>query len=200
MRKLGLALSSIILCSTSLLCEQGAAHAAPQTARQALIEMLFSKTPGTFLKHLPAATRGALEKSGALKNLEQYSLIASQLQTQGKSLETFETGSVLVSTEDPKTGQRVEVIVENDALRGDEDDIELSFQTYKSGQAQRTSIHAPYHFRDEDGSGNLEAERNRGHHPPALGGSRFSQGHQRSHEGAICGAERHLYWTNHSTN
>ncbi len=138
MRKLGLALSSIILCSTSLLCEQGAAHAAPQTARQALIEMLFSKTPGTFLKHLPAATRGALEKSGALKNLEQYSLIASQLQTQGKSLETFETGSVLVSTEDPKTGQRVEVIVENDALRGDEDDIELSFQTYKSGQAQRT--------------------------------------------------------------
>ena len=138
MRKLGLVLSSIILCSTSLLCEQGAAHAAPQTARQALIEMLFSKTPGTFLKHLPAATRGALEESGALKNLEQYSLIASQLQTQGKSLETFETGSVLVSTEDPKTGQKVEVIVENDALRGDEDEIELSFQAYKSGQAQRT--------------------------------------------------------------
>jgi hypothetical protein len=142
MRKLGLVLSSfvlssIILCSTSLICQQGAAHAAPQTARQALTEMFFSKTPGTFLKHLPAATRNTLEKSGALNALEQYSLMARQLQTQGKSLETFDTGSVLVSTEDPKTGQKVEVTVENDALRGDEDDIELSFQTYKNGQPQK---------------------------------------------------------------
>jgi hypothetical protein len=136
MRKL--AMPSIILLGTSLWCQQGATNAAPQTARQALIEMFFNKTPGTFLKHLPTVTRAALEKTGALKNLEQYSLMASQLQTQGKSLETFDTGSVLISTEDPKTGQKVEVMVENDALRGDEDDIELSFQTYKSGQAQRT--------------------------------------------------------------
>ena len=42
--------------------------AVPQTARQALIEMFFSKTPGTLVKHLPAATRAALEKSGALAN------------------------------------------------------------------------------------------------------------------------------------
>ena len=28
---------------------------APQSARQALIEMFFDKTPGTFAKHLPAA-------------------------------------------------------------------------------------------------------------------------------------------------
>jgi hypothetical protein len=138
MRKVGVILPSIILCATSLWCQQSAAHGAAQTARQALAEMLFSKAPGTFLKHLPAATRSTLEKSGALNTLEQYSLMASQLQTQGKSFETFETGSVLVATEDPKTGQKVEVTVENDALRGDEDDIELSFQTYKSGQPQRT--------------------------------------------------------------
>ena len=137
MRRLGLVLLSIILCDTNVWCQQGAAHAAPQTARQALTEMFFSKTPGTFLKHLPAVTRSTLEKSGALNTLEQYSLMASQLQAQGKSLETFDTGSVLVSTEDPKTGQKLEVTVENDALRGDEDDIELSFQTYKNGQPQK---------------------------------------------------------------
>ena len=51
----------------------------PQTARQALMEMFFSKTQGTFAKHLPAATRTALEKSGALANLQQYSLLVSQL-------------------------------------------------------------------------------------------------------------------------
>ena len=109
----------------------------PQTARQALLEMFFSKTPGTFVKHLPGVTHAALEKSGALANLQQYSLLASQLQTQGTNFQTFETGSVLLSGEDPKTGQKLEVTVENDALRGDQDDIELSFQTYKNGEAQR---------------------------------------------------------------
>jgi hypothetical protein len=110
----------------------------PQTARQALLEMFFSKTSGTFAKHLPAVTLAALEKSGALANLQQYSLLAGQLQTQGTNFQTFETGSVLLSGEDPKTGQKVEVTVENDALRGEQDDIELSFQTHKNGQAQRT--------------------------------------------------------------
>lgn len=113
-------------------------EAAPQTARQALLEMFFSKTPGTLVKHLPMTTRTALEKSGALASLQQYSVMASQLQTQGQNVQTFETGSVLLSGEDPKTGQKVEITVENDALRGDQDDIELSFQVYKNGQAQRT--------------------------------------------------------------
>jgi len=116
----------------------GQEAASPQTARQALLEMFFSKTPGTLVKHLPVATRAALEKSGAMANLQQYSLLATQLQTQGQNYQTFETGSVLLSGEDPKTGQKIEVMVENDALRGEQDDIELSFQTYKNGQAQRT--------------------------------------------------------------
>jgi len=110
----------------------------PQTARQALLEMFFSKTSGTFAKHLPAVTLAALEKSGALANLQQYSLLAGQLQTQGTNFQTFETGSVLLSGEDPKTRQKVEITVENDALRRERDDIELSFQTYKNGEAQRT--------------------------------------------------------------
>jgi hypothetical protein len=115
----------------------GAPQAAPQTARQALIEMFFSKTPGTLVKHLPMATRTALEKSGALTALQQYAAMASQLQTQGQNVQTFETGSVLLSGENPQTGEKVEITVENDALRGDQDDIEVSFQTYKNGVAQK---------------------------------------------------------------
>jgi hypothetical protein len=100
--------------------------------------MFFSKTPGTFVKHLPMAARTAMEKAGELATLQQYSVLASQLQTQGQNVKTFETGSVLLATEDPKNDQKFEVTVENDALRGDQDDIELSFQVYKNGQAERT--------------------------------------------------------------
>ncbi|HTS37122.1 MAG TPA: hypothetical protein VMH04_15715 [Candidatus Solibacter sp.] len=129
----GLALGS--LCSISM-CGQQSQSA--QTARQALLEMFFSKTPGTFAMHLPAATRAALEKSGALASLQQYSVMASQMQTPGQNLQTFETGSVLLSAENPKTGDKVEITVENDALRSDHDDIEMAFHVYKNGKEEST--------------------------------------------------------------
>lgn len=132
-------LIAIALCVVFVSACVTAENAAPQTARQALLEMFFSKTPGTLVKHLPAVTVAALDKSGALAGLQQWSAMAAQFQTQsGSHFETFETGSVLLSGEDPKSGQKFEVTVENDALRGEDDDIELSFMTYKDGQAQRT--------------------------------------------------------------
>jgi hypothetical protein len=130
-----LALSGVSLCG-----QQAPTPAAPQTARQALLEMFFSKTPGTLVKHLPEITRTSLEKSGALSTMQQYSLFASQFQAQGKSFQTFETGPILLTNDDPKTGKKVEVTVENDSLQGDEDDLELSFRGYKDGQPERTSF------------------------------------------------------------
>jgi hypothetical protein len=64
--------------------------------------------------------------------------MATQLQTSGQNIKTFETGSLLLSVENPKIDQKFEVTVENDALRGDQDSLDLSFQVYKNGQAQRT--------------------------------------------------------------
>ncbi len=136
MRKIVLSLAVLTLCSAGLWAQQSGA--APQTARQALLEMFFSKTPGTFAKHLPTATRTALENSGGLATLQQYSLMASRLQTQGHNVQTFETGPVLLTSEDPKTGQKADITVQSDALHGDRDDIELTFQVYKNGEAQRT--------------------------------------------------------------
>jgi type IV pilus assembly protein PilA len=137
MRKL-LLLLSVAALSVAGWAQQNAANGptAPQTARQALMEMFFSKTPGTFAKHLPAATRAALDKSGALASMQQYSLMLTQLETQGQNLQTFETGSVLLTAEDPKTGVKADITVENDALRGDTDDIELTFHMSKNGQEQ----------------------------------------------------------------
>jgi len=118
----------------------GQAAAMPQTARQALLEMFFSKTPGTLVKHLPAATLAALGESGAMANLNQYALLGGQLEHQQKNLRTFETGSVLLSAENTTTASKMEVVVENDNLRGEQDDIELSFQAYKNGALE----HTPY--------------------------------------------------------
>jgi hypothetical protein len=144
MRNIACVLAAIAMLSSAVSTQE-----TPQTARQALLEMFFSKTPGTLVKHLPEATRAALEKSGAMANLQQYSLLASQMQAQGRNFQTFETGPVLLSGEDPKTGQKVEVRVENDALGGDEDDIELSFQIYENALAQRLTPRVTFSMKQE---------------------------------------------------
>jgi len=102
------------------------------------MEMLFSKTPGTFVKHLPTAMTAAFAKTGVAQDLQQYSSMMNQLQTQGQNLQTFETGSLMLVAENPKTGDKFDVTVENDALRGDQDDIEVTLHAYKNGQEQRT--------------------------------------------------------------
>lgn len=137
MRKLAILLTFSALATAAAASQSTEVHA-PQTARQALMEMFSLKTSGTFVKHLPAATVSALEKSGALKTLQQYSLLTSQFHSTGNSLETFDAGSVLLASTDPKTNQKVEVVVEKDSLQGDDDNIELSFRTYKNQQLQRT--------------------------------------------------------------
>ncbi len=114
------------------------AQEAPQTPRQALMEMFFGKEPGTFLKHLPAVSRAALEKSGPQTNLQPFAAFTSQLQAQGKGFQTFESGPVLFETDDPKTGKKFEVVVESDAKRGERDEIELSFRTYKDNVIEKS--------------------------------------------------------------
>ncbi len=137
MRKLTVAVLSLILSSAGLWAKSSGQET-PQTPRQALMEMFFSKESGTFLKHLPAVTRATLEKSGAMTSLQQYSVLAGQFHAQGKSLQTFETGPVMLATEDPKTGHKTELVVDSDSLQGDQDDIQVSIRTYKENQPQRT--------------------------------------------------------------
>lgn len=128
----------VLLSFAAVAIAQSQTAVVPQTARQALLDMFFGKTPGTFVKHLPAATIAALDKAGALAAMQQYSTLAGQLEEQQKGLEIFETGRILVRLDDPKTGKKFEMSVENDSLRGDQDEIEVSFETYKDRQPQRT--------------------------------------------------------------
>ena len=115
------------------------AQATPQTARQALLEMFFSKTPGTFEKHLPQATRAALRKAGTNSGasmLTGFSALTGQLSARGQQLQTFEAGPTLMLIEDPVAHSKFEITVERDDLRGDEDEIELAFHGSKDGETQ----------------------------------------------------------------
>lgn len=106
-----------------------------QTARQALLEMFFGQ-PGSFEKHLPKVTIAALNQvNGGTSQLAMFSMIASQMTKQG-TLQTFDAGSTLLSVEDPKAQSKVEITIEKDDLRGNEDEIELSFRAEKNGVVQ----------------------------------------------------------------
>ena len=112
-----------------------AAQPARQTARQALLEMFFGQ-PGSFEKHLPKVTLAALNQvNGGTSQLAMFSMIASQMSKQG-SLQTFDAGSTLVAVEDPKAHTKFEINLEKDDLRGNEDEIEVSFRAEKDGVVQ----------------------------------------------------------------
>jgi len=119
-----------------------AAQAAPQTARQALIEMFFSPTSGTLQKHLPDAMVAAMKKANLLSESstpEPFGLFSAQLRSKGQ-LQTFEAGPILLSFENPRDNSRFEIVVEHDDLRAGEDDIEVSVRGYKDREPQLSGL------------------------------------------------------------
>jgi hypothetical protein len=133
----------IVLATILAFATAARAQARPtQNARQALLEMFFSKTPGTFEKHLPEPTRAALRKGDGqgLSLLQQFSLLSSQINSQGQQLQTFEAGPTLMVVEDSRTNSKFDIMVERDDLRGEAEEIELSFHAYKDGQPQASFV------------------------------------------------------------
>jgi type IV pilus assembly protein PilA len=128
----------ILLLSLTGICwaeAQVLPQSPPQTARQALIEMLNSKTPGAFEKHLPNATRKALLHGDPSHSqlLQGFSAFSGGLAANGKHIQTFESGSTFVSMEENDGRRKLEVAIERDDLLGDTDEIEVSIRSYKNG-------------------------------------------------------------------
>lgn len=113
---------------------------APQTAREALIEMVFGTSANHFEKHLPDATRNVLKKvnePNGMNLVDEFSMFATMARAGGGKLETFPTGPTLVHAEDPRDNSTVDITVESDNLSGDEDDIELALHITKEDKEQR---------------------------------------------------------------
>jgi type IV pilus assembly protein PilA len=138
MLKQGSLLGILIVCAAAGSMQ---AQTKPQTARQALIEM-FSGRAGSLEKHLPEVTLTAVQKAdpgSAGSMISAIGLITGQMQSTGRS-QSYETGPLLLVTEDPKQNSKLEVVVERDSMKGDADEIELSFRAYKDGNLQTAGM------------------------------------------------------------
>jgi hypothetical protein len=115
----------------------------PQSPRQALLEMFFGATPNHLEKHLPEVARKAFQQLDTGTGpgfLGEISMIASEARTAGSSFQTFDSGPTLLLAEDPRIQQKIEILVEQDNLVGDENEIDLSFHMYRSGREERLPI------------------------------------------------------------
>lgn len=112
---------------------------APQSARQALIEMFFGSAPNHLEKHLSDSTRNTFKRmsgEGGMSMLDEFSMFANMTRAGGVKFETFDTGPTLLQAEEAEQNQRTEITVEGDNLSGDEDEIELSLHITKEGNEQ----------------------------------------------------------------
>jgi hypothetical protein len=129
----------LLVTVTPFIAAQAQPSPPPQTARQALIEMFTGKSPDAFEKHLPEVARHALIHKGDSRStswVQQFAALSHELSSQGRVLETFDAGPLLLSVEDHGATDNLEIIVERDNLIGEEDEIELSFQLFQEGEAK----------------------------------------------------------------
>jgi len=136
--------SVLVICLVGFVCGQTAPATPPppQTARQALIEMFFGKSPDHLKKHLAENTKKAfakLESTGSKSFFSEIEMI-SQARTGVQQLETFDAGPVLLGGRNPIGGEQFELLVERDDLMGDEDQIELSVRATKDGKPQAMPV------------------------------------------------------------
>jgi TonB family protein len=115
------------------------AQQAPQTARQALLEMFFGTAPNHLEKHLSDSTRNTFKRmsgEGGMSMLDEFSMFANMTKAGGVKFETFDTGPTLLQAEEVEQNEKTEITVEGDNLAGDEDDIELALHITKEGSEQ----------------------------------------------------------------
>jgi len=135
----------ITLLAVSMVAGAQTQELPSQTARQALLEMLFSKSPHAFEKHMPEHVLEVFNKADsgwASKFMAPLLALQRQATMEGQHLETFETGPLLFTGEAMQGNhqQRLEIAVERDDLSGEDDQIELSLHIYKDGMPDRLPV------------------------------------------------------------
>jgi hypothetical protein len=106
-----------------------------QTPRQAVLEMI-SGNPENVKKHLTLEVQNKL--ASALQDQSQNMLTNFSMAraAAGPDFQSFESGPVLFSFENTQQNERMEVRVDNDNMRGDFDEMDLSFHAFRDGKEQ----------------------------------------------------------------
>jgi len=106
----------------------------PQTARQALIEMV-TKGGDAIQKHLTLEVQELLKSAGKPNPaMAMFGSLGGD-----KNLQGFETGDILFTYGDSPQA-RYEVHVDNDDLAGDEASLSLSLHNFRDGKEQEESL------------------------------------------------------------
>jgi hypothetical protein len=113
--------------------------AAPQTPRQALLEVLQSKDGSAIEKHLPEITKKKIRELRAVSGSGSSMMIhdigfAGISRSAAEKMQVFEAGPVLARFENARTNEKMEITIENDGYRGNENDFELGLHMYKNGE------------------------------------------------------------------
>lgn len=104
-----------------------ASKAPTQTARQALIEMISSGSPDAVQKHLMNNTLAAIDKLG---DSAKMTMGLAMMAGTRPGLETFNSGPILLRYVDPKTHERVDVVVEKDEATADREELSLGLRMF----------------------------------------------------------------------
>ena len=110
---------------------------APQSPRQALIEMLRATSHEAIDKHTPDALMQALAKLPPEKRKQQQQsmmFFSMAMAMAGNSLQTFETGPTFLVFENATQKTKVELTVERDDMTGDVDNMEFGLRMMKDGK------------------------------------------------------------------
>ncbi|HWZ42504.1 MAG TPA: hypothetical protein VNW97_03465 [Candidatus Saccharimonadales bacterium] len=132
-----LAIALFLSCSLALAAGQKPeAPPAPQTARQALIEMLKGGASG-WSKHLTVELKQQIDEQTKAKDLRGgYLAVMSPFTSIGlqKGTEIFSDGPVLLSVQEPNSSEKIEVRIDSEDPHGDQEDIQISIHLFRDGQ------------------------------------------------------------------
>jgi hypothetical protein len=121
-------------------------HTATQTPRQAMIELLTGEESAA-KKHLTLEVQkqlAASEGNPAVGGMSLLGMMNMAKGAGGPEFQAFETGPILFLVDNPKERQRFELRVENDTVRGETADIDLSLHAFKDGKEE--SIPVGFHL------------------------------------------------------
>jgi hypothetical protein len=126
------ALLLVVSSSTFLFAQTQVPAAPPQTAREAIIEMLTGGEKG-LTKHLTVEVQELLNKPANRSATSVFQAMQQQAKT---GMQAFPAGSTLFVVNEPMQHKKFEVHVENDDLSSDQDILQLSFHSFRDGQEQ----------------------------------------------------------------
>jgi len=125
----------ILFASTALFAQTQAPAPPPQTAREAIVEMITGGEKG-IMKHLTVEVQALLSKPENKQGAAMLTTFSALQRQGGGDMKSFAAGSTLLTINEPGSHRKLEVHIDSDDLSGDQDTLQLSLHYFRDGQEQ----------------------------------------------------------------